>query len=393
MGPCKKTMQRSKLHIIIPVLLFALLFLSLSGCGFVEETTFLEGSGGSTRSDIPWWDESWEYRRMITFDNSDQTGELIDFPVLVRLDSSRVSYPSVQDGGEDLRFIASDGSTPLSHEIELWNESGESFVWVKVPQIDGLSDSGYMMMYYGNAGAGEGQDAENVWDGDFFLVWHCGEEPAGGEDILDSTASPTNGRSTNMEAGDRVASHIGYGLDLDGSNEWIDPEGPADLGFFHDADTYETFEAWIRADDTVSDQTLFEEGGSTNGILVGLNASDLRFATRNGGDQDTVSIGFTDTASFHYISGVFDDGALTLYLDGESQSGSAVYGTVGSHSGEPGMGRSADSDAVGHSSAGYYFNGVIDELRLSGVARTADWIAAQYRSMSGTFVTFGIEED
>ncbi len=386
-------MRRLILHNRIQALFFALLFVLLSGCGFLEETSFLTGSSGPTRSDIPWWDESYEYRRMLTFDNSGQTADLVDFPVLVRLNSSRVSYASVQDNGEDLRFIASDGSTVLSHEIELWNESGESIVWVKVPGIDGLSDRGYIMMYYGNDVAGDVQDAQGVWDGDFFLVWHCSEPPSGGEDVPDSTASPTNGRSMNMEAEDRVASYIGYGLDLDGSDEWIDPEGTGDLGFFHDADTYETFEVWIRADDTASDQTLFEEGGSTNGFLVGLDADNVRFATRNGGSQATVNTPFTDTASYHYIAGVFDDGTLTSYLDSSPQSQAAGYNTIGVHSGEPGMGCSADSDAVGHSSAGYYFNGIIDELRLSGVARTADWIAAQHLSVSDTFITFGIEED
>jgi biopolymer transport protein ExbB len=385
-------MQRSKLHNRISVLCLALLFISLSGCGFVEETSFLTGSSGPTRSDIPWWDESWSYRRMLTLDNSGQSEDLAEFPVLVRLASSRITYASVQDGGEDLRFIASDGSTVLSHEIELWNESGESIVWVKVPQIDGLSDSGYIMMYYGNDGVIDGQDAQGVWDADFFLVWHCNQQPAGGEDILDSTISLCNGRSTNMEAEDRVASYIGYGLDLDGSNEWIDPEGPLDLGFFHDLDTYETFEVWIKADDTSSDQTLFEEGGSTNGFLVGLDADTVRFATRDSSSQVTVNTPFVDTASFHYIACTFDDGTLSSYLDASPQSQAAGYGTIGSHTGEPGMGCSADSDAVGHSSAGYYFNGIIDELRLSGVARTADWVAAQHLSVSDSFITFGDEE-
>jgi hypothetical protein len=34
---------------------------------------------------------------------------------------------------------------------------------------------------------------------------------------------------------------------------------------------------------------------------------------------------------------------------------------------------------------------VIDELRLSNKARSANWIAAQYRSMSNNFITFGSE--
>lgn len=385
-------MLRSYGRIYLLLSLPVLLVIMLSGCGFVEESNFLTGSGGPTRSDIPWWDDNWTYRRMLTFDNSSQTEDLTDFPVTVRLSSSRINYGATLDNGEDIRFIDADGSSVLSHEIETWNEGGESIVWVKVPQVDGSSNSDYIMMYYGNGSAPDGQDAQNVWDADFFLVWHCNNEPSGGEDVLDSTASPCNGRSQNMESVDLVAGRIGYGLDLDGSNEWIDPEGPLDLGFFHDPDTYETFEVWIKARDTSSDQTLFEEGGSTNGLLVGLNADDLRFATRDGGSQATITTVYTDTAGYHYVAAVFDNGTLRSYLDASVQEGPSGYPTIGSHSGEPGMGRSADSDAAGHSAAGYNFDGIIDELRLSSIARSGDWIAAQYRSMSGTFITYGSEE-
>ena len=373
-------------------LLVTLLSALISGCGFMEESTFLTGNGGPTRSDIPWWDESWTYRRMLTIDNSSQTEDLTDFPVTVRLSSSRINYSATQDSGEDIRFIDADGTSVLPHEIEIWNESGESIVWVKVPQIDGSSDSNYIMMYYGNGTVSDGQDAQDVWDADFFLVWHCNQQPSGGEDILDSTASSCNGRSSNMESDDRVQGYIGYGLNLDGSNEWVDPEGPLDLGFFHDTDTYETFEVWIKADDTSSDQTLFEEGGSTNGFLVGLNANTVLLATRNSSSQVTVNTAFTDTAGFHYIAGMFENGTLRSYLDASVQSQVAGYSSIGTHSGEPGIGASADSDAVGHSGAGYYFDGIIDELRLSVIARSADWIAAQYSSMSDSFITFGREE-
>lgn len=377
--------------------LFILFFIFLSamffGCGFIEEVSFLSGSSEPTRSEIPWWDDTWTYRRILTFDNSLQAENLTSFPLLVRLNSSRISYGATQDNGEDLRFIDEDGSTVLDHEIEVWNKSGESVVWVNVPQIDATSTSDYIMMYYGNSGAPDGQDAQSVWDTNFFLVWHCNQQPIGGEeDILDSTGSPCNGKSKNMESGDMVSGYIGFGLDLDGSNEWIDPdEDPLDAGFFHDLDTYQTVEMWIKADDTSSDQTLFEEGGSTNGLLVGINADNVRFATRNGGSQVTVSTAFNDTASYHYIADVFDNGNLISYIDTSPQSQGAGY-TIGSHSGEPGVGGSADSDAVGHSGAGYYFDGIIDEVRMSDVARTADWIAAQYGSMTDTFVMYGTEE-
>jgi hypothetical protein len=388
-------MLHSNLKIPIASLAVVFLILLVTGCGYVAETNFVADTSGPTRSDIPWWDDAWSFRRMLTFYNSGQTEDLIDFPVLIRLTSSRISYGATQNSGEDIRFIDADGSTVLKNEIELWNESGESIVWVKVPQIDGSSTTDYIMMYYGNdsAPAPDALDAQNVWDSNYFLVWHLNQEPAGGSDILDSTATQCYGVSNNMEPADRVSGYIGYGVALDGSSKWIDPsEASLDQAFFHDPFSYKTFEILLKANNTSADQTLFDEGGSTNGFYINLNTNNLGFMTRNSSSQITISTAFTDTSSYHYIAAVFDNGTLIQYLDASPQNQTAGYPTINTHSGEPGIGSSPDSDASGHSSAGYYLNGIIDEVRLSDIARSADWIAAQQSSMTGTFITYGNEE-
>lgn len=112
-----------------------------------------------------WYDTSWGYRRKITFDNSAQTENLTNFPVMVKLDSTRISYANTQDSGQDIRFTDSDGTTLLKYEIEKWDETGTSTVWVKVPQIDASSSTDNIYMYYGNSSVADGQDATNVWTG------------------------------------------------------------------------------------------------------------------------------------------------------------------------------------------------------------------------------------
>lgn len=87
---------------------------------------------------------NWAPRQNIVFENLDVTENLVDFPVLVKLDSMRIDYSKVEDVGEDLRFTDSNGSEVLFYEIQEWNESGESFMWVKVPQIDANSDEDFI---------------------------------------------------------------------------------------------------------------------------------------------------------------------------------------------------------------------------------------------------------
>src|SRR3990167_5742171 len=122
-----------------------------------------------------WYNTSWAYRRKITFDNSAQAENLTNFPVLVKLDSTRIDYANTQDSGQDIRFADSDGTTLLSYEIEKWDETGSSFVWVKVPQIDTSSNTDYIYMYYGNSEASDAQSANGVWDSNFKSVWHLKE--------------------------------------------------------------------------------------------------------------------------------------------------------------------------------------------------------------------------
>lgn len=360
--------------------------LMLFSCGYWEELSLLP----ETDSYTSWWDENWSRRISLTFDNSGQ-GALTDFPVCVRLNSSRIDYGSTQNSGQDIRFIDSDDTTTLSYEIEIWNESGESIVWVKVPQVTGNSSSDFIYMYYGNSATSGAEDVSAVWDDTYEMVWHCTEQPGGGSDIQDSTSNAWHGTTQNMEAGDRVSGAIGYGLSLDGSNEWIDVNSP-DPGFFHDAFNIMIIEAWIRPSSTSSNRVIFETGGSTNGIFLGISSNSLRMVTRNGGagTETAVASAYTDTVNYHYVVGIFDNGTLSRYLDSAAQSTACGYGTVAAHSGQPGFGCNADSDADGNTGGpNCYFAGVLDEIRLTGTSISSDWIAAQYQSMSDNFITYG----
>jgi len=108
-------------------------------------------------------------RRRIRFDNSTQLTNLVGFPVLVALNAGNVDYAKTQNAGQDLRFTDADG-TLLPHQIEIWDEAGTSYVWVRVPQIDAGSTVDSIFMYYGNPGAPDGQSPAAVWDSTYGAV-------------------------------------------------------------------------------------------------------------------------------------------------------------------------------------------------------------------------------
>lgn len=80
--------------------------------------------------------DRFEYRAEVTFPGYTGENALIGFPVLVRLAETEggFSYSQAAAGGADLRFASSDG-TLLASEIDVWDEGGESLIWVRVPQL------------------------------------------------------------------------------------------------------------------------------------------------------------------------------------------------------------------------------------------------------------------
>ena len=328
-----------------------------------------------------WWNASWSQRKQLSFDNSGQAENLADFAVLVKLDNTRINYALTQNAGQDLRFVDADG-TLLAHEIESWNESGTSYVWVKVPQINASSGADYIWMYYGNASALDGQNAEAVWDAGFGGVWHLHN------DELDSagTNEGSNSGSTNNTG------IVGDGQSFDGVNDQVYTSTQ-----FVNPQQY-TLEAWFRTTSASGAKILgFEnlQTGTSSGnwdrhLYVGTDGRLYMGSydpNLNSEDVANSTATYTDGA-WHYAVGVRNDATdtLLLYVDGVLVDSSANAESE-LYNGYLRMGGYKTS--AWPAGADGYFNGRIDEARVSTQVRSADWIRAQYLSVSDGFVNFG----
>jgi hypothetical protein len=58
------------------------------------------------------------------------------------------------------------------------------------------------------------------------------------------------------------------------------------------------------------------------------------------------------------------------------------------------LGGTADPLTIAEYNSGNYFNGIIDETRVSMTARSAGWIQTEYNNQNSpdTFVKVGVEE-
>jgi hypothetical protein len=79
---------------------------------------------------------------------------------------------SAQAGGDDLVFVAADGTTRLDHELEAWDPgSGAVTAWVRLPTLNPSTGTGTeLFVYLGNSSAANQEDPEGVWGPDADLV-------------------------------------------------------------------------------------------------------------------------------------------------------------------------------------------------------------------------------
>lgn len=369
-------------------LLFSLTL--VAGCGYNTESNLF----GVAPSAAAWLDPDWVARRQLTIDNSGQ-GDLSDFPVLVRLDASRIDYGLTQDTGADVRFVDTGGSL-LSHEIERWDEAGESIVWVKVPEIPGGA-SHTITIYYGNPAAADAQQSADVWSNGYDLVYHFAGAAG---DYTDSTGNGYYG--TPLGGVTRpVTGPFGRSVEFDGTTGYVEQ-----FRSFSGANAIPemTVSVWFN--------TSFPDGGADNdnwsfidfdrsdyfNFYLSGDQSELSFATTGGSTQDFsgTTTGLNDGA-WHLGWAIYDGTDKTIYL------GSAPDGTQANAHGGAGLGSTntrwgmlgdgSESAAFGDGSGNnIYYDGLIDEIRFSLVARTSDWIAAQTLSMSDSMISYGSEE-
>jgi cysteine-rich repeat protein len=321
-----------------------------------------------------WLSPAWSSRRRIGFLNASQNEDLLGFPVLIKLDSTKIDYSKTQDAGQDLRFVDLNGAV-LPHQIDRWDETGTSYVWVRVPKVDAASTTDAILMYYGNATAPDGQSPSAVWDSTYSGVWHLGTS------VTDSSSFANNGVNNGTTV---VPGFIGSARNFNGAS-WIRVATAPSLELVSAA----TFEGWVEIADPALDE--FMRILDKKADWAGPSGYDLEFnpfggyltVLGSGADFGRAEPLFIDT-QWHWLAGTISGGTAHVYLDGVEETTDFSVTPLA-----PG---STPLD-IGRNPAGMnYFEGALDEVRISNVARSTAWIRAQYLSMTGAFTTIGGEE-
>jgi len=339
---------------------------------FGEEVSYpLDAAGPDT--------DAWQYKRLLTFDNSTRNEALKDFPVLVTLTAPDFDFSKAQSAGQDIRFLDSDGITSLSYEIESWDATaGKAYIWVKVPQVDASSSTDGIYMYYGNPDATDAQSATNVWGADFRAVWH-----------MDETSGTVNDSTGNNWTGTPIGVTLDTAGKINGADEYPDGTSCTRLpsGTIVPVAGDFTFESWVNVGPSENYDRIFSQNAQNNQFVVVWVGGKLEVARYDGSAYPTVKKAASVTAgTWVHFAWVKNGSTDTLYVNGRSASAPTV---------EPNYAVGSDgyNYIAARDGSNNQFDGKLDEMRISGVARSAAWISAQYDSMNGAFVTMGEEQE
>lgn len=334
--------------------------------------------------------------------NWENAGELENFPVLVRISEARISgfyYDSCKEGGADISFALEDG-TLLPHEIDTWNKSGESLVWVKVPKLVKDTTSFYLRW---KDSVPPQNTPKDVWSSNYIGVWHMNSLNANNA-VPDATGNgydaALRGEGEITESSSKIGAVFKNGDNLDDNNA-VKPGGLRVEDYeskFSGSGTAFSCSAWVYLPTavTTANHTLFDkkmsngdEYNARKGWWIhawgqnSVNLKALRFFAQDGSNGSTWEIldestkGARITKQWMHVYFTRSEGVYRFWVDGEER------GDRNSKYNQPFV---AGGKPLVLMSSMY---GFMDECRLRNGGSSGDWIKAEYRTMADeTFLTY-----
>ncbi len=181
----------------------------------------------------------------------------------------------------------------------------------------------------------------------------------------------------------------GASIDFDGNNDGINIPDSA----FINTGTYteKTVELVFNADDTLSRQVLYEEGGQTHGFTIYIDGGLVYVTGEHDGQWVDANINAPIvTGQTYHVAFVFDRDANSFegFLDGVSMGSVTVNNqTFPSHSGNVGIGFAPDGVQFhdGDQGGGFNFDGRISDVAVYTTALSASQIQAHADVVNGIY--------
>lgn len=323
-------------------------------------------------------------RKAIKYNTVFPGSNLTDFPKLFKI-TTDADIASELSSNNGIAVTLANGTTTVPFGLYPTTDGnvGTLLLRAQFSPLTAASTGDVMgYLYYDHTQTTSEDKAGTVANG-YALFMPLEEDPSGSAPQMFDWVTETNlGTSAgSMTSGDLVAGQVGNGLDFDGSNDYIDVPGSLVTQYtleciFNLTDNSGLIETIDSSNTGIHDRELYVDGGP-------LKLYHFDGATKIASSSTNISGSTT-----YYGAGRYDGTDLQVFLNGAA-NGSAVA------AGNPYPTYTTPHWRIGVASGNVLFaHGVLDEVRVSSVARSADWLAYAYAddfTNSDTF-TLGSQE-
>ena len=340
-----------------------------------------------------WYSSNWSRRIKITVNSTQVGSDLNNFPVYVDLSDLAPSFfANTQTDGSDIRVTLNDGLTAVPHELVNINTGGSTGeLYFRATNLSSTVDNDFYI-YYDNPNARmiNGADElgfQKVWSNNYVAVYHMQQLPGNSNAKLwDSTANRNHGiPNGGMINANLVTGNTGGALDFDGSDDYLQIIDSASLNSASGTGQPRSVSYWLNTLET-GNTVIMEKGSNssftqktdTGAVIAGTNTTQTDYAN--------TSVLIND-GSWHFITHSYTGTANNVYVDG----GGVPQGT----SLEIAPAANTNPLTIGASVGGANaYDGLLDEIRISNVERSPEWIDAEYVNINtpGTFYSVAAEE-
>ena len=332
---------------------------------------------------------AFSWYKTVTVDHTKVPSTQTDFPVLVSVTDADLKTVGnggyVQNSsGYDVGFYADSGlTTKLDWETERYIETtGEVIYWVRIASLSGSSDTVFYMAFGDASITTDQSNKTGVWDSGYVMVQHLPDGTTlsatdstsyANNGTLENSPTATTGKidgAANLVAASSQDIKIPFAASLDVSaitlSAWIKTSNSSDINQIITADNYPVARKYQFRKNGYALQFIPFVGGGPLFIDGGTNVS---------------------TNTWRYVVATIDGSYMRLYVDGVSDASPVSSGGgLDSTSQDVYIGADHNNGAPQN-----FWDGVLDECRISNIARSSDWITTEFNNQNSpsTFESFG----
>ena len=289
------------------------------------------------------------------------TASEVNFPMLVRLNKDWFDFGQAKPNGDDLRFTSADGA-PLAYQIEEWDAAkGTASIWVRIPVIKGNARQ-EIKMYWGKADAAAESNGKAVFNesNGHLSVWHM-------DDPVKDEVGTVEAKDTGTTAAIGMigkSRHFDVGKGIDGGET---------IKAYPTGSSPHSSEVWFKAEQANASILGWGNDHPQGKVIMQLfSPPHVKIECWFSG-ADVAGVSVFPLSQWVHVVHTFQNGDSRIYVNG-------VLDAVSKSTKAPLAIKSPGRIYIGGWYNNFKYVGDIDEVRISKVTRSADWVKMEYEN-------------